>query len=321
MDANGSAYPAAWAGLEIRHLLALNAVVENGTFSGAAEQLGYTQSAVSQQVGTLERIVGTPLFERPGGPRPVRLTTAGQMLLIHARAVLARVNSAATDLRALSSGERGELRVGTLPSVGTKILPQLLGTFRTEWPGIEILLRESRDSADLIHAVETGEIDLTFIDIGPYDTGPLRVRSLLDDPMVFVAPANAPEAKRRVVSIADIAHLPMIGTRNIGCRQIIDNAFRQAPAPPKYVFRSDDTPTIQGLIGSGLAYAVLPLLTLDENDPNVALLPIRPDAPPRRLGIAWHPERRPTPALMPFIEAAAEVCRQLAEQWEPWRAA
>ena len=110
MDANGSAYPAAWAGLEIRHLLALNAVVENGTFSGAAEQLGYTQPAVSQQVGTLERIVGTPLFERPGGPRPVRLTTAGQMLLIHARAVLARVNSAATDLRALSSGERGELR-------------------------------------------------------------------------------------------------------------------------------------------------------------------------------------------------------------------
>ena len=132
MDSNGSTYPAAWAGLEIRHLLALNAVVENGTFSGAAEQLGYTQSAVSQQVGTLERIVGTPLFERPGGPRPVRLTTAGQMLLIHARAVLARVNSAATDLRALSSGERGELRVGTLPSVGTKVLPQLLGTFRTE---------------------------------------------------------------------------------------------------------------------------------------------------------------------------------------------
>jgi DNA-binding transcriptional LysR family regulator len=321
MDSNDSAYPAAWAGLEIRHLLALNAVVEKGTFSGAAEQLGYTQSAVSQQIGTLERIVGAPLFERPGGPRPVRLTNAGKMLLIHARAVLARVNSAATDLQALSAGERGELRVGTLPSVGTKVLPQLLGAFRTEWPGIEILLRESRGSADLIHAVETGEIDVTFIDIGPYDTGPLQVRPLLDDPMVFVTPANAPEAERRAVSIVDIAQLPMIGTRNIGCRQIIDNAFRQAPAPPKYVFRSDDTPTIQGLIGSGLAHAVLPLLTLEENDPNVAILPIWPAPPPRRLGIAWHPERRPTPVLMPFIEAAAEVCRQLAEQWEPWRAA
>ena len=321
MSASSSTHQAAWPGLEMRHLLALVAVVETGTFSGAAEQLGYTQSAVSQQVGTLERIVGTPLFERPGGRRPVRLTAAGEMLLTHARAVLARVSSAAADLRALASGEQGELRVGTLPSVGTKVLPRLLGTFRAEWPGIEIVLRESRDCADLIRAVETGDVDVTFVDIGPYDTGPLEVRPLLDDPMVFVAPAGAPEAGQRVVSIADIAHLPMIGTRNVGCRQIIDDCFRQAPVSPRYVFRSDDNPTIQGLIGSGLAYAVLPLLTVDENDPNVAVLPIRPEPPPRRLGIAWHPERRPPLALSPFVEAAAEICRDLGEQWAAFRAA
>jgi len=311
MSATGSA----WSGLEMRHLLALVAVVETGTFSGAGEQLGYTQSAVSQQVGTLERIVGTPLFERPGGRRPVRLTAAGEMLLTHARAVLARVSAAVADLRALASGDRGTLRVGTLSSVGTKILPGLLGTFRAEWPGVEIVLRESRDCADLIHAVETGDIDVTFIDIGPYETGPLQVRRLLDDPMVLVAPAGAPEAGRRAASIDDIAHLPMIGTRNPGCRQIIDDAFRQAAVLPTYVFRSDDTPTIQGLIGSGLAYAVLPLLTVDENDHRVAVVPIRPAPPPRRLGIAWHPERRPPVALLPFVEAAAEICRNLGEQW------
>ncbi len=220
-------------------------MAETGTFSAAAEQLGYTQSAVSQQIGTLERIVGTPLFERPGGRRPVRLTAAGEMLLTHARAVLARVSSAAADLRALASGEQGELRVGTLPSVGTKILPRLLGTFRAEWPGIEIVLRESRDCAELIRAVETGDIDVTFIDIGPYETGPLEVRPLLDDPMVFVAPAAAPEAGQRAVSIADIAHLPMIGTRNPGCRQIIDDAFRQAPvsADLRLPFRRQPRPS------------------------------------------------------------------------------
>jgi DNA-binding transcriptional LysR family regulator len=262
-----------------------------------------------------ERIVGTPLFERPGGPRPVRLTTAGEILLTHARAVLARVGSAAADLRALASGEQGQLRVGTLPSIGTKILPNLLATFRAQWPGIEIVLRESRYCADLIHAVETGDVDVTFVEIGQHETGPLEVRPLLEDPMVFVAPAGALEAKQRVVSIADIAHLPMIGTRNAGCQQIIDGAFRQAPVSPTYVFRSDDNSTVQGLIGSGLAYAVLPMLTVDENDPKVVVIPIRPDPPPRRLGIAWHPERRPPPALMPFIETAAEVCRGLREQW------
>jgi DNA-binding transcriptional LysR family regulator len=321
MSATSSAAQAAWSGLEIRHLLALVAVVETGTFSEAAEQLGYTQSAVSQQVATLERIVGTPLFERPGGRRPVRLTTAGERLLTHARAVLARVSSAAADLRALASGEQGELRVGTLPSVGTKVLPRLLGTFRAEWPGIEIVLWESRDCAELIRAVETGDVDVTFIDIGPYETGPLEVRPLLDDPMVFVAPADAPEAGLPVVSIADVAHLPMIGTRNVACRQIIDDAFRQAPISPTYVFRSDDNPTIQGLIGSGLAHAVLPLLTVDEDDPNVAVIPIRPEPSPRRLGIAWHPDRRPPLTLLPFVEAAAEICRHLGEQWAASRAA
>jgi DNA-binding transcriptional LysR family regulator len=311
MNANDSA----WSGLEIRHLLALVAVVETGTFSAAAEQLGYTQSAVSQQVGILERMVGTPLFDRPGGRRPVRLTTAGEMLLTHARAVIARVSAAAADLRALASGEQGELRVGTLPSVGTKVLPRLLGTFRVEWPGVQVVLRESRESDDLIHDVETGDIDVTFIDIGPYETGPLQVRRLLDDPMVLVAPAGTPEAQRRTVSIDDVAQLPMIGTRNPGCRQIIDNAFRQAAVLPTYVFRSDDHPTIQGLVGSGLAYAVLPLLTVDENDPNVAIIPIRPEPPPRRLGISWHPERKPPAALMPFVTAAAKICHDLGEQW------
>jgi DNA-binding transcriptional LysR family regulator len=211
--------------------------------------------------------------------------------------------------------------VGTLPSVGTKILPGLVRTFRAEWPDVEIVLRESRDCADLIHAVESGDIDVTFIDIGPHETGPLQVRRLLDDPMVLVAPSGAPEAGWRAASIDDIAHLPIIGTRNPGCRQIIDDAFRHAAVLPTYVFRSDDNPTIQGLIGSGLAYAVLPLLTVDEDDPNVAVTPIWPEPPPRRIGIAWHPERRSPLALLPFVEAAAGVCRDLDEQWAASRAA
>ena len=112
----------------------------------------------------------------------------------------------------------------------------------------------------------------------------------------------------------------MIGTRNPGCRQIIDNAFRQAVLPT-YVFRSDDTPTIQGLMGAGLAYAVLPLLTVDENDPDVTVIPIRPEPPPRRVGIAWHPRRRPPVTLLPFVKAAAEICRGLVERWAALRAA
>ncbi len=291
-----------WPAIELRHLMALVAVAESGTFSRAAERLGYTQSAVSQQIGTLERIVSTSLFER-------------ETLLAHARAVLARVSTAAADLRALETGERGEIRVGTMQSVGTKILPRLLRSFRANWPGIEVSFFEAHDGDDLLRMVDAGELDITFIELAVHDDAPLETRWLLDDPMVFVAPADAPEADRSSVRIEEVVGLPMIGIRNVGCQSIIDECFRGLADQPTYVFRSDDNPTIQGCIASGLAYAVLPLLTVDENDPNVAVIPIEPPAPPRRLGVAWHANRRASRALAPFVEIAAEICDELAEQW------
>ena len=113
-----------------RQLAALVAVVETGTFGAAADELGYTQSAVSQQVAALERVAGASLLVRPGGPRRVSLTPAGEALVVHARAVLARLQAARADLDAISAGDRGTLRVGTMQSVGTKVLPWLLKRFR-----------------------------------------------------------------------------------------------------------------------------------------------------------------------------------------------
>ena len=79
--------PDRWLGLDLRHLVALKTIADEGSFGRAAEKLGYTQSAVSQQIAALERIVGLRLVERPGGPRPVSLTEAGEILLRHADAI------------------------------------------------------------------------------------------------------------------------------------------------------------------------------------------------------------------------------------------
>ncbi|MGH7734347.1 MAG: LysR family transcriptional regulator, partial [Gemmatimonadales bacterium] len=100
--------------LELRHLIALAAVAREGSFSRAAESLGYTQSAVSQQIAQLERVVGQRLIVRPGGPRPVSLTEAGSLLLRHADAIVAQLDAAQADMAALAEGAAGPLRVGIL---------------------------------------------------------------------------------------------------------------------------------------------------------------------------------------------------------------
>src|SRR5256885_3995936 len=107
-----------WLGVELRHFAALQAVASEGSFGRAAERLGYTQSAISQQIQTLERIVGEKLVERPGGPRAVSLTAAGRLLLRHAESIVARLQAAQADLHALQSGQAGRLPGRAFPSVG-----------------------------------------------------------------------------------------------------------------------------------------------------------------------------------------------------------
>ena len=101
--------PDQWLGVEVRHFAALDAVAREGSFGRAADRLGYTQSAVSQQIATLEKIVGETLVERPGGPRAVSLTDAGEVLLRHAEAIVARLDAAHADIAALRAGETGAL--------------------------------------------------------------------------------------------------------------------------------------------------------------------------------------------------------------------
>src|SRR6185295_1162335 len=113
--------PDHWLGVEVRHLAALSAVARAGSFGRAATELGYTQSAISQQIAALERIVGEKLVERPGGPRPISITEAGELLLRHAEAIVARLDAARADMAALRAGETGTLRVATYQSISARV--------------------------------------------------------------------------------------------------------------------------------------------------------------------------------------------------------
>jgi molybdate transport repressor ModE-like protein len=300
--------PDRWLGLELRHLTALEAVAREGSFGGAARSLGYTQSAVSQQIATLERIVGERLVERPGGPKPVSLTTAGELLLRHAEAIVARLAAAKADLGALSAGEAGTLRVGIYQSVGEHILPELMRRFSEAWPLVEIRLIESASDAELLRHVEHGDIDLTFADL-PLTDGPFEFVEVLRDPYVLVVPADSSLAERDTPpSTREIVDLDLIGFRQ--CRGVaqLENALRQ---PLRFVFRSDQNGTVQGLVGAGVGAALVPRLTVDPDDERTVLIDLGPRFPQRLIAIAWHRDRYRTPAARALVETAREVCAEL----------
>src|SRR4029078_7187461 len=113
--------------LEVRHLIALDAVSTEGTFGRAAEKLGYTESAIRQQIAALEKVIGGKLFDRPGGPRPVEITPLGSEVLDAARALLPRIESAAHRIDRFRSGEVGQITVGTFQSTSAAVLPLVIG--------------------------------------------------------------------------------------------------------------------------------------------------------------------------------------------------
>jgi molybdate transport repressor ModE-like protein len=296
-----------WLGVELRHFLALEAVARTGSFAKAAAALGYTQSAVSQQIAALERMVGQRLVERPGGPKPVSLTEAGRLLLTHADAIAARVAAAQADLDALGKGEAGTLQVGVFQSVGQRILPELMRRYLGAWPEVQVTLTESADDEELLALVERGELDLTFADL-PVTEGPFEWVELLRDPYVLVVAADSPLAGRdRPPTLREVSDLDLISHKHCRTVKRLEPMFGR---PLDFVFRSDHNQTVQALVGAGVGSALVPRLTMDPEDPSTTMIEM-PKLPPRVIALAWHRDRYRTPAARAFVETAQAVSAEL----------
>ena len=149
-----------WLGIQLRHLAALQAVVEESSFNQAASKLGYTQPAVSQQIRALERIVGQRLLNRQVGSNKVTLTPAGERLLSYAGHILEELLEAEADLSSFAAGGSGDrLAVGVYESIGVKVLPAVLPSFRLTWPGVRVEIVEGWSDDELLGSLESGALD------------------------------------------------------------------------------------------------------------------------------------------------------------------
>lgn len=289
--------------LELRHLAALAAVAAEGTFGRAATRLGYTQSTLSQQVAALERSVGGAVFDRPGGPRPPRITPLGRIVLEQADAVLAATRAADDAIARFHAGG-GRVDIGTFQTVTNVLLPPVVAAVREEQPDCDIrLIEDETETPDL------SDLDLMFFD-GPGDAA-LDRALLLADEHVLVAPRGRfPEGS---VDVALLDDLPMIGFPAICDQRRVEDRLAEWGVTRHFVFRTADNQAVVSMVRGGLGCAVLPLLATAgaRTDPQVTLHPLRPGLPPREIYLLWQGTLSPLASRVRDLSVAAG--RELTE--------
>ncbi len=304
-----------WWGVELRHLAALAAVAEEGSFRGAASRLGYVQSAVSQQISRLEQLIGLRLLTRTRGQAGVELTEAGALLLAHSERILSRLAAAQADLRALGDGrETTEIRVGTTQSVATRVLPAVVAGLHGSAPDLQVTATESGNDADHFEAVERGDLDIAFAEL-PLLPGPFAFTELLSDPSVLIVQSGSPLAARGTPpALAEIAALPLIRHPTWRTMRLVEDRLRAGGLTPNYRFRSETNAAVQALVAAGVGAAIMPRLAVDEDDPRTAVIDLGAQLPARALALYWHRDRRHGPALSAFRDAVRGRCEELARR-------
>lgn len=293
--------------IELRHLVALVAVVDEGSFGRAAARLGYTQSSVSQQVAALERAVGGTVLDRPGGPRAARITPLGSLVLEEGRGLLAKAAALSDAVERFKAGG-GRIDIGTFQSVSNVILPGVVRRLREEFPDCDIRLSE--EEPDQPHI---GELDLLFYD-GDVD-GDVERLKLLDDPYLLVAGTD--EFADGPVRLSQLDDAPMVAWPLTCDQPAMEQALERQGATPRVVFRSAINDTLLSMVRAGLGSTVLPRLAVRganlRSDETLRVHELRPSPPAREIYVYWPAGRTQSPLAVRAVEIAAEVAACMSE--------
>lgn len=254
----------------LRQLEYLVAIVDEGSFTRAAERLHVSQPALSHQIGALERGMGGPLLERL--PRAVRLTPMGRAMVPHARAALAEAERARCAARQSAGLEQAELQLATVYSISLGVLPPVLRAWRQSHAGVRIRLFEHRHADDLRAAMAAGQADLA---IGPRPVGwegpewPLG-----EEEFVVVLPTDDPSPPMEGVSLSSLADRSWVHyAPGHGLSEVLDQACAAAGFQPAVAIRTEQTAAASLLALAGLGPALVPANTISAGFPGRTFRP------------------------------------------------
>ncbi|RPE45565.1 DNA-binding transcriptional LysR family regulator [Streptomyces sp. Ag109_O5-1] len=296
--------------LNLERLRTLDALARHGSVSGAAEALHVTTSAVSQQMGKLEREVDQQLLARNG--RGVRLTDAGRLLAEHASRILSQVELAQSDLEAHRGQVVGELRLSAFPTAARGLFPTALAALRAQHPALRVRSSELEPETGIAGVVR-GDLDLAVVldwynKPMPLPDGLVKA-PLLDDPAEVALPVGHRLAERDEVDLGEFAEDEWI-TWGEGefCHEWLMFTLRSRGVEPIVGHRAAETHTQLNLVAAGLGVCIAPLLGRHPMPEGIVMVPLKQRVR-RHVYVVWRADadRRPS------IRAAVQALRGAAE--------
>jgi DNA-binding transcriptional LysR family regulator len=298
---------------DIQRLRAFALVVDLGSVSAAASVLGYTQSAVSQQLAGLEREVGEPLVDR--SQRPLRPTRAGEVLRPHIERVLGDLGGAEAALENLRGGTR-RLRLAAFSSALSSFVPAAVRDARRAHPDVvvHVLQLETKEAVEHLRA---GDADLAVVHYMPGiavpETAGLERRPLMVDDLYVVVPDGHRLARAPIVSIKDLEQepfgLPRRDTPAGRFRSVVEHLCAEVGFSPRVAYELDDLPAAQAFVAAGIAVGVMHGLTLTAAPRGVTVLPLAERPAGSRTIEALAPAGARTPVVDALFERLAEAAR------------
>ncbi|HEY7047063.1 MAG TPA: LysR substrate-binding domain-containing protein [Jatrophihabitantaceae bacterium] len=281
--------------MELRQLRYLDTVARRRSFTQAAQELHVAQSALSQQVGRLERELGVELLRRT--TRRVEVTEAGEVVLARARRALAEVDSVRADVDAMLGLVRGTLRLGGVPPIGPTHPAALIAEFTRAHPGVAVTVHEGVAFA-LLDQLRDGRLDLVIALVDPDSFDELDGVRLLDEELVLITALDHPIARARRVRVDRLAGQSLVA---YGAGSALREALRTLVPDGRIIAEANDQVTVRELVARGLGMSVMPHSVVAAHGDRLAIRPLSPrQALP--VSLVWRTGERPTPAAQAFRE-------------------
>lgn len=295
--------------MELRQLECFVAVVEEGGFNRATTRLHMTQPAISYQIKLLEADLAIPLFYRRS--RGITPTEAGRVLYKHAQLIQSAVRKGEQALERLSDGVAGEVRIGTVNSVGIYFLPEVLHGMRIQQPSARPTVLY-RNSHEIVDALLANQVDLALV-ANPQPDRRLQLETILEEHISLVCGRNHSFYGRQRVEPAELKGQPFAGlTVENPTGQLVRDYLAKLGVTVDHVVSTDNVETIREMVEADLGVAFLPDMVTARGVPCEGY-PLGPFSrakvdPPltRRIVLATWKQFEPTPAVSAFMDALRE---------------